>query len=142
MRHERDRGIERHERLLEPLERLDVEMVRRLVEEQQVGAARERARERRTGQLAAREGRQPALELLLAEAEPARHLGRPVAPQIPPVVFELGLSAGVAVERRGVRRPVGHRRLELRQARFERQLGRASRQQVFAQATPRSRGGR
>ena len=42
--------------LLEPLERLDVEVVRRLVEQEQVGLRRQCARERRARQLAAREG--------------------------------------------------------------------------------------
>ena len=37
MRDEHDRGVERDERLLEPLERLDVEVVGGLVEQQQVG---------------------------------------------------------------------------------------------------------
>ena len=45
MRDQDDRCIERDQMLLEPLERLDVEVVGRLVEQQQVGVAGERAPE-------------------------------------------------------------------------------------------------
>ena len=55
MRDEDDARVERRELVLEPLEARDVEVVRRLVEEQQVGVAAERARERRARQLAAGE---------------------------------------------------------------------------------------
>jgi hypothetical protein len=48
-------GVERLQLALEPLEALDVEVVRRLVEQQQVGVAAERARERGARQLAAGE---------------------------------------------------------------------------------------
>ena len=46
MRDEDDRSGERGERLFEPFDRRDVEMVGRLVEEQQVGLENERPRER------------------------------------------------------------------------------------------------
>ena len=49
MRHEDDRRVEGLQLLLEPLEILDVEVVRRLVEQQQVGIARERARQETHG---------------------------------------------------------------------------------------------
>ena len=52
---EHDRRVEAHQVLLEPLERGDVEVVGRLVEQQQVGVAGQRAAERRARQLAARE---------------------------------------------------------------------------------------
>ena len=48
------------QQLLEPLDRLDVEVVRRLVEQQQVGLRGERAGERGARQLAARERRRAA----------------------------------------------------------------------------------
>ena len=51
------------ELLLEPLHRLHVEVVRRLVEQEQVGAAGERARERGARQLAAGEGLEAAVEV-------------------------------------------------------------------------------
>ena len=60
VRDEDDPGVERAELVLEPLEARDVEVVRRLVEEQQVGVAAERARERGARQLAAGERRRAA----------------------------------------------------------------------------------
>ena len=65
------RGVDRREQLLEPLDRLDVEVVRRLVEEQQVGLRGERARQRGPRQLAARERRERPVEVGVGEAEPA-----------------------------------------------------------------------
>src|SRR5215211_3812417 len=50
VRDQHDRRVELEQRLLEPLERLDVKVVGRLVEEQEVGLGGERA-----GQRAARE---------------------------------------------------------------------------------------
>ena len=55
VRDEDDAGVERRQLVLEPLEARHVEVVRRLVEEQQVGVAAERARERGARQLAAGE---------------------------------------------------------------------------------------
>src|SRR3954464_3530938 len=52
------RRVEAEQRLLEPLERLDVEVVRRLVEQEQVGLGGERAGERGARERAAREGRE------------------------------------------------------------------------------------
>jgi hypothetical protein len=54
---EDDGRVEVDEVALQPLQRGDVEVVRRLVEQQQVGAGGERAGERGAGQLAAGEGR-------------------------------------------------------------------------------------
>ena len=68
---EHDGGVDRGESLLEPLERRDVEVVRGLVEQQQVGVAGERARERAARELAAREGVQRPVEVVVLEAEPA-----------------------------------------------------------------------
>ena len=56
VRDEHDRRVELDERLLEPLERLDVEMVGGLVEQQHVRAGGERAGQRRARELAAGEG--------------------------------------------------------------------------------------
>ncbi len=60
VRDEDHRRVERLQLALEPLEARDVEMVRRLVEQQQVGVAAERARERGARQLAAGERRAAA----------------------------------------------------------------------------------
>ena len=70
---DQDHGrVEPDQRPLEPLEPLDVEVVRRLVEQEQVRVACERARERRARQLTAGEGVQPPVELALLEPEPAQ----------------------------------------------------------------------
>ena len=69
MRDEHDRGVEAGQRLLEPLERLDVEVVGGLVEQQQVGLGGERARERRARQLAAGERRERAVEVVVDETQ-------------------------------------------------------------------------
>ena len=61
---EDDGGVEAGQVALEPLQRGDVEVVGRLVEQQQVRAGGERAGQRGAGQLAAGEGRQRPLGLL------------------------------------------------------------------------------
>ena len=63
VRDEDDGGVERLELLLEPLEVLDVEVVRRLVQEQQVGITGEGARQGGAGQLAAGEGLERPVEV-------------------------------------------------------------------------------
>ena len=92
--------VERGELPLEPFEIRDVEMVRRLVEEKQVGVAAERAGERGARQLAARERAQRPVEIVLREAEPAHDRGRVIAPAVAAGVLEPRLRLGVAVERR------------------------------------------
>ena len=96
-------------------------------------AGGERARERRARQLAAGEAVEAAVEILLGEAQPARHRGRAVAPQVAAVRLELGLRARVAVERRLVGRAVGHPPLERRQLAPRSRAPRAAREQVVAQ---------
>ena len=100
------------ELLLEPLEVLDVEVVRRLVEQQQVGVAGERAGQRGARQLAAGEGRQRPVEVALREAEPAQRRRRPVAPGVAAGVLEPRLGLGVAPQRRLVVVAGRHRLLE------------------------------
>ena len=67
------RGVERRELLLEPLDRGHVEVVRGLVEQQQVRMAGEGAAERGARELAARERVEAALEVGVGEAEAAQH---------------------------------------------------------------------
>ena len=100
MRDEDHGGVDRLELSLEPLEVLDVEVVRRLVEEEQVGAAGESARERGARQLAARERAERPVEVVLGEAEPADGGGGVVAPRPAAGVLEPRLRVGVAPERR------------------------------------------
>ena len=102
VRDEDHAGVDRLQHLLEPLERLDVEVVRRLVEQQQVRLRRERARERRPRQLAAGERAQRAVEVVIGEAE-AAHDGRgAVAPVVAAGVLEPRLRLRVAPEDRRV----------------------------------------
>ena len=63
VRDEDDGGVDVLQVALEPLQRLDVEVVGRLVEQQQVGIARQRARQRRARELAAGERGQVALQV-------------------------------------------------------------------------------
>ena len=108
-------GVERRELVLEPLEARDVEVVRRLVEQQQVRIAAEHPRERRAGQLAARERVEQPVEVRLAEAEAARDGADALAPRVAAGVLEPRLRLRVAAHRlRGVlaRR---HRLLQLPQ---------------------------
>ena len=94
---EHDRRVERHQVLLEPLQRLDVEMVGRLVQKQQVRIARQRPSERGARQLPAGERAQRAVQI-----------GVVAEPQAPYVVttrderprhVELGLVDGLDVLR-------------------------------------------
>jgi hypothetical protein len=120
VRDEDHRGVERGELPLEPLEVRDVEVVRRLVEEEQVGVAAERARERGARQLAAGEGAKRPVEVLLREAEPAHDGGCVVAPRIPARVLEPPLRLRVTVERRLRVIACRHRLLEPAQLLLER----------------------
>ena len=96
---EDDGGVDTDEVALEPLERGDVEMVRGLVEEQQVGAGGERAGERGAGQLAAGEGRERAVGVLGAEAEAAQDFEDFVAPAVAAAGFEARLGGRVGGHR-------------------------------------------
>ena len=100
VRDEDHRRVERLQLALEPLEARDVEVVRRLVEQQQVGIAAERACERRARQLAAGERAERPVEVLVREAEPAQRRRRVVAPAVAARVLEPRLRLGVAVQRR------------------------------------------
>ena len=102
MRDQDHRRVEPLQLLLEPLEVLDVEVVRRLVEQQQVGVAGERARQRGACQLAAGEGSQRTVEVALREAEPAQRRRRSVAPGVAARVLEARLGLRVAPQDRVV----------------------------------------
>ena len=99
MRDEHDRRIELDERLLQPLQRLDVEMVGGLVEQQHVGAGGERPGERGARELTAGERVERTVEVGFAEAEAVGHRGRAVAPQVAAARIQARLGPGVARER-------------------------------------------
>ncbi len=109
---EDDRGIEIAQVALQPLQRGDVEVVGGLVEQQQVGSARQRPRQRGPGQLAAGEGRELPLGLLAAEAEAAQDGEDAVAPAVAAAVLEPLLSGGVGAQSLLAGLAVRHRRLE------------------------------
>ncbi len=100
VRNEDHACIERGEGRLEPLEIRDVEMVRRLVEEEQVRVAREGAAERCPGQLASRERTQAPVEVVVGEAEPAQHRCRARSPVPAARVLESRDGLRVAAHRR------------------------------------------
>src|SRR5438046_4866367 len=101
MRDEHDSGIERLQFLLEPLEARDVEVVGRLVEQQQVRVAAEGSGERGPRQLAAGERLERSVEIQLGETESTHDRGRTIAPGIAAGVLEPRLGVRVAPERRG-----------------------------------------
>ena len=109
---EDDRRVERLQLLLEPLEVLDVEVVRRLVEEQQVGIAGQGACERGARQLSAGERRELPIEVVLGETEAAERRRRPIAPVVAARVLETRLGSCVPTERRLGVVAVRHRLLE------------------------------
>src|SRR5581483_8223178 len=120
--------------------RLDVEVVRRLVEQQQVGLSRECARQRRTRQLAAREAVQRPLEVVVREAEAADDRARTVAPVVAARVLEACLRLRVAPKRRRVVRAARQRRLERAQVGLGRGEVGGTREDVLAERRPAERG--
>ena len=110
-----DRRVDRGEALLEPFQRRDVEVVGRLVQEQQVRVAGQRARKRAAGQLSARERAQLAVEVVVVEAEMPDHRHRALAPVVAAGVLEPRLCGRVGVERRLVGGALPHRLLQPRE---------------------------
>jgi hypothetical protein len=132
MRDQDHRRVERFELPLEPLEVADVEVVRRLVEEKQVGAARERARKRRARQLAAGEGAEGPIEVVLREAETANRGCGAIAPGPTARVLEASLSLRIAPERGVVVRALCHRQLERPELVLDREQVACAAQRVLA----------
>ena len=113
VRDQHDRGVDRRQLALEPLEALDIEVVRRLVEEKQVGVACQRAREGGAGQLSTGERGELPVEIVVAEAEAAEHRRGAVAPAPAARMLEPRLRLAVAAERCRVVRAPCHRLLEI-----------------------------
>ena len=136
MRDDEDARVQRLQLALEPFEAGDVEVVRRLVEKEQVRVAAERACEGGACQLAAGEGVEQPVEVVVGEAEAAHDGRRPVAPGVPASVLEPGLRLRVAAQRRlGVvaRR---HRVLEPAELVLDGDQVGCARQHVLAQHQP------
>ena len=136
VRDEDHRRVDRRQLALQPLETLHVEVVRRLVEQQQVGVTGERAGERGARQLAAGEGRELTVEVGIAEAEAAEHRGSAVAPPPAAGVLEPRLRVAVALQRRSVVPPARHRLLELAELLLDPDESRGSGDRVLAQRQP------
>src|SRR5205823_6185185 len=124
--------VERLQLALEPFEARDVEMVRRLVQQQEIGTAAERARERRPRQLAARERAQLPVEVAVGEPQAAQDRRGAVAPSVAPCVLEPRLGLRVPVQGRLVVRPGRHRLLELAELPIERDEVARAGKDVFA----------
>src|SRR5207245_386534 len=95
VRDDHDRRVQCLELALEPFEALDVEVIGRLVEQEEVGIAAEGAREGRARQLAAGERVELPIEVMLREAEAADDRRGVIAPAVPARMLELRLRLGV-----------------------------------------------
>jgi hypothetical protein len=104
-----------------------------LVEQQQVGIAAERARERRACELSAGERLQPPVELLVCEAEAAQDGGRVIAPGVTAGMLEPPLRVAVALHRGRAVVACRHRRFQPAQLLFERDQVACAREDVLAQ---------
>ncbi len=78
--------------LLEPLDGVDVKVVGRLVEQQQVGVGEQRAGQRHARELAARERVQPALEHLVGQPEAFDDAREAAAVRVAAEVLEAALE--------------------------------------------------
>ena len=89
-------ALVRGEEALEPAERLEIQVVGRLVEQQEIGAEQEQARQRRSHAPSAREFGERSMDLVGPEAEPAEdHLGlglEPIAAQCLEAVLDLAIA--------------------------------------------------
>ena len=108
MRNEDDPGVKRLQLLLEPLETCDVEVIGRLVEQQEVGVAAKGPGERSPRQLAAGEGLERPVEIGLGKPETAHDRGCAIAPGVAARMLEPGLRVRVAAESRLVVPAVRH----------------------------------
>ena len=106
----------RLQKLLEPDDRFDVEVVRRLVHQQDVGLAEQHARHRHAHLPSARQRPHIAVNPLVVESEPVQDLARAALERVAAEVLVLFLNDAEALERRVQRiglRGVGHRVLKL-----------------------------
>ena len=113
MRDQHDGGAELADGALQPLDRVEVEMVGGLVEQQHVGPRHQRPGQRRPRQLAAGESAQRARELLLSDAEAAQHPLEPGAPGVAAGALQLRVRLLVGGEHLGPGVAAGHPRLEV-----------------------------
>ncbi len=131
VRDEDDGGVEREQRLLQPLQGLDVEVVGRLVEEQQVGLGGQGAGQRGAGQLPAGERLQLAVEVGVGEAQAVDEARGALAPRVAAQRLVAGGHVGVGVHRALV--AGAHALLELAQLDLELDRLAATGEHVVAQ---------
>ena len=112
VRDDHDPGVEGLQLPLEPFQALDVEMVGRLVEEEEIGIAAERPRQRCSRELASGERVELTVELLVREAEAADDRGCALAPVVAAGMLEPRLGLAVPANRRVVVIAGCHRPLE------------------------------
>jgi hypothetical protein len=125
--------VERDQLALEPFEARHIEMVCRLVEQEQIRISSEGTRKRCACQLSARERLQPAIEIGVHKAEAPHDADRAVTPRVTTRVLQPGLRVRIATERCLVVCSLCHLDLEAPKLILERdQLG-GSRQHVLAQ---------
>ncbi len=109
MGHQHHCGIEREQRLLEPLERVHVEVIGGLIERQQVGIARERTGERRSRLLAPGERAELPVQVhLRAEAQTRQRTQGAFPPAVSACVLESRLRVRVALQSRTIMLARGH----------------------------------
>ncbi len=128
--------VERRQLALEPLEALDVEVVRRLVEQQQVGVGREGASEGGAGQLPARERVELPVEVVVREPEAPDDRRCSIAPGPAAGVLEPCLRLAVAPERRLPVVAAGHRLLEPPELVLDRDEIAGARERVLPEREP------
>ena len=131
---EHDRRVERRQLALEPLEALHVEVVRRLVEQEEVRVGREGAREGGARQLSAGERVERPVEVGVAEPEPTEDRRGAIAPRPPAGVLEPRLRLAVAAQGRGGVVTARHRLLEPRELLLDRDEVAGARERVLAEA--------
>ncbi len=106
MRHDHQAARPFEQRLLQPFHGVQVEVIGRLIEQEQVGLFQEKASEQGAGALAAAERRQRLGVLLRAEAQAGQHLLRAQLVGVTAANIERELQLAVAGEQPIVLFPV------------------------------------
>ena len=136
VRDEDHRRVQRLELAFEPLQARDVEVVRRLVQQEQVRVPGQGACERRARELSSGERVEPPVEIRVDETEPS-HGGRdPIAPPPAAGVLESCLRRGVVTERCLVVGAARHRLLEPAEIGLEREQVARAGEGVLAESEP------
>ena len=144
MRDQDDPALVGDQIILEPVARLDVEMVGRLVEHHELGRVEQEFRQRDAHPDAAGKFGDVAAEVFVGEAQPEQHRGGAAFSAVEVVTLELGQHLAQFLERGVVRRPgmlVGENLLDFLAPQVER-LHPIERRQRLAQHGPAAHLGR